>query len=104
MACRQVNNPSWRLIKPLNLDDHTYLNPNLYTFGIEHEGDANSDWTDAMYQSSSCLIANLAKKWNIPLDRDHVIGHHEIYSLKTCPGFKVDLDKLIDMALQATTI
>ncbi len=52
-----------------------------------------------MYQTSSELIAELAKKWNIPLDRDHVIGHHEINSRKTCPGKKVDLDKLVRMAL-----
>ena len=95
----RVNDPSWKLIKPLSVEDNTYINPNYYTVGIEHEGDEESDWTDEMYKASSELIALTASLWNIPLDRDHVIGHHEIYSLKTCPGSKVDIDKLIQMAL-----
>ncbi len=93
----RVNNPSWRLIKS-NPVDQKYINPNFYTIGIEHEGNEDSTWTDAMYQSSSELIAGISKRWNIPIDRDHIIGHHEIYSLKTCPGTKVDFDKLIQMA------
>jgi len=34
----------------------------------------------------------------IPLDRDHLVGHHEIYSKKACPGGKVDFDKLLTLA------
>jgi len=98
----RVYNPTWKLIKSSGDKGEPYINPNFYTFGIEHEGDEKSDWTDEMYQSSSELIASLAKKWNIPLDRDHVIGHHEIYALKTCPGFVVDLNKLITMASNIT--
>jgi hypothetical protein len=100
----RVNNPSWKLIKPSGDAANPYINPNYYTLGIEHEGDEHSDWTDDMYQSSSQVIAALSKRWNIPLDREHVIGHHEIYSLKTCPGFKVDLDKLINLASQVKDV
>lgn len=96
----RVASPSWRLIKTTNDSSSPYINPNYYTLGIEHEGTENSDWTEAMYQSSSQLIAALSKNWDIPLDRDHVIGHHEIYALKTCPGKIVDLDKLIYLASQ----
>ncbi len=92
----RVNAPSWTLIKPG--ENGMYINPNYYTIGIEHEGNEQSDWTALMYQSSSSLVADISKRWNISLDRDHIIGHHEIYSLKTCPGFKVDLIKLISMA------
>lgn len=92
----RVNAPSWNLIKPVR--NGLYRNPNYYTIGIEHEGNENSEWTDTMYESSSSLIAEVAQRWNIPIDRYHIIGHHEIYSLKTCPGFKVDLDKLVDMS------
>jgi N-acetyl-anhydromuramyl-L-alanine amidase AmpD len=98
-----VTSPSWKLIKTLDASKHTYIDSNLYTFGITHEGFENTDWTDATYQASSQVVAGLAKKWNIPLNRDHVIGHHEIYSQKTCPGKKVDLDKLISMALKITS-
>ena len=51
-----------------------------------------------MYATSSDLLADICKRWNIPVDRSHIIGHREIYSLKTCPGAKVDLDKLVGLA------
>lgn len=91
----RVNAPSWRLIKPSGT---TFINPNYYTIGIEHEGNEDSDWTDAMYNASAELVKLISARWNIPLNRDHIIGHHEIYSLKTCPGSKVDLNKLIALA------
>lgn len=92
----RVHAPSWKGIKPSG--KNAYINPNFYTVGIEHEGNENSEWTEAMYSASASLVAAIAKKWSIPLDRDHVIGHHEIYSIKTCPGHRVDLGKLIALA------
>jgi len=92
----RVNAPAWPLIKPAG--NGLYINPNFYTIGIEHEGNEDSVWTDAMYSSSSTLIKDISMRWNIPLDGQHIIGHHEIYSLKTCPGNKVDLNKLIALA------
>ncbi|NGZ02205.1 MAG: hypothetical protein CV090_04035 [Nitrospira sp. WS238] len=82
--------PTWRLLKP-------DVNPNWYTIGLEHEGRANEPWPDAMYDASAKLIDEICRRWSIPCDRDHIIGHREIRSDKTCPGFKVDLDQLIDM-------
>jgi N-acetylmuramoyl-L-alanine amidase len=92
----RVNAPSWSLIKPAG--SGLYINPNFYTIGIEHEGNDDSIWTDEMYNISSSLIKEISKRWDIPLDRQHIIGHHEIYSLKTCPGSKVDINKLIALA------
>ena len=92
----RVNAPSWKLIKPAG--NGLFINPNYYTVGIEHEGNENSDWTDAMYNSSNEMIRAISDRWNIPIDRNHIFGHHEIYSLKTCPGRKVDLNKLIALA------
>lgn len=37
-------------------------------------------------RASAALIAQLARKWGIPVGREHIVGHHEIYALKTCPG------------------
>jgi hypothetical protein len=92
----RVNAPSWQLIK--QAPNGLFVNPNYYTIGIEHEGNESSEWTEAMYASSSEMIRSICMRWNIPIDRNHVIGHHEIYSLKTCPGFKVDINKLIALA------
>lgn len=92
----RVNAPTWGLIKMA--ENGLYINPDYYTVGIEHEGDINTDWTDEMYSASSNLIRAISLRWSIPIDRKHVIGHHEIYSLKTCPGNVVDINKLIAMA------
>jgi N-acetyl-anhydromuramyl-L-alanine amidase AmpD len=52
---------------------------NSYMIGIEHEGYYNvSGWyTQECYQSSSNLVSYLCKKYNIPRDRYHIIGHQE---------------------------
>lgn len=73
------------------------INPNYKSIGIEHEGFAADEWTEKMYAASATLIADIAQRHCIPLDRQHVFGHREVYALKTCPG-KGDVNKLIEMA------
>lgn len=54
---------------------------NTHSIGIEHEGYAaeGASWyTDAMYRSSAKLVRYLADKYDIPLDREHIIGHDQI--------------------------
>ncbi len=90
----RVNAPTWPLLRP-------GVNPNWYTIGIEHEGQSGVAWTDDMYAASASLVAAAANRWGIALDRQHIIGHHEIYSLKPfCPGDGVDLDHVIMLAQQ----
>jgi hypothetical protein len=92
----RVFTPGWQLIQPAG--NGMYYNPNYYTIGIEHEGDERTDWSAATYAASSELIRGISSRWNIPLDRNHVIGHHEIYAKKACPGNRVDLLRLISLA------
>ena len=58
---------------------------NTHSLGIEHEGYINDPkwFTDAMYRSSAKLSAYLARKYDIPIDRHHIIGHNEVPG---CPG------------------
>ncbi|MFJ1583410.1 N-acetylmuramoyl-L-alanine amidase [Streptomyces sp. NPDC088197] len=54
---------------------------NMHSVGIEHEGYAikNGQWvSEQEYQSSATLVKYLAAKFNIPLDREHIIGHDEV--------------------------
>ncbi|MEU2615035.1 N-acetylmuramoyl-L-alanine amidase [Micromonospora sp. NPDC007271] len=53
---------------------------NTQSIGIEHEGyvDDPSWFTDAMYRASAALTRNLANKYGIPKDRNHIIGHIEV--------------------------
>lgn len=92
----RINAPTWNLIK--QTENGLYISPDYYSVGIEHEGDFTTEWTDEMYLASSNLISAVSKRWDIPLDRQHVVGYHEIYSLKKCPGTAVDINKLIAMA------
>lgn len=89
----RVDAPVWSLIKP-------NINPNLYTIGIEHEGKPDDVWTDAMKQASAALIREICQRWQIPIDRAHVVGHFEIYSKKpSCPARdKKIIDELVALA------
>lgn len=53
---------------------------NRTSIGIEHEGyvDDPKWFTDAMYRSSAKLAASLANKYDIPIDRQHIVGHSEV--------------------------
>jgi N-acetylmuramoyl-L-alanine amidase/Bacterial Ig domain len=52
---------------------------NLHSIGIEHEGWAGRRaYTEQEYRASAQLVAYLAHRWSIPLDRGHVIGHAEV--------------------------
>lgn len=54
---------------------------NMHSVGIEHVGHAASgatDYTPAMYKASAELVKYLANRYNIPLDRAHIIGHDNV--------------------------
>jgi N-acetyl-anhydromuramyl-L-alanine amidase AmpD len=90
-----VLNPSWNLLKP-------GVNPNFYTFGIEHEGFTGELWTIPMVEASAELIGTLCREYQIPLDRNHIIGHYQINSVNrsNCPGTGINIDNLINLALK----
>lgn len=78
-------------------------NPNSYCVGIENSGEypgdhTPNDFTDAQYEANGWLVSEIAKRWNIPLDLDHVIPHNQIRSDKTCPGTKVSMQRILDIA------
>lgn len=53
---------------------------NRRSIGIEHEAFADQPptLTDAMYRSSAALTRYLCLKYEIPMDREHIIGHNEV--------------------------
>jgi N-acetyl-anhydromuramyl-L-alanine amidase AmpD len=58
-----------------------YWDYNRTSIGIEHEGYVSEPkkwFTDAMYNSSAKLTAYLCKKYKIPIDRKHILGHYEV--------------------------
>jgi N-acetyl-anhydromuramyl-L-alanine amidase AmpD len=54
---------------------------NTHSISIEHEGFAaqGSVWyTQAMYKASAKLVRYLARRFGVPLDRQHIIGHDNV--------------------------
>jgi N-acetyl-anhydromuramyl-L-alanine amidase AmpD len=53
---------------------------NPWTIGIEHEFYPRLGiWhTDAQYRSSAALVCAIARRYGIPIDRDHIVGHKEL--------------------------
>jgi glycosyltransferase involved in cell wall biosynthesis len=74
--------------------------PNLVTIGIEFDDGGQPhdvERPDAQYRAGAALLAGIAERWGIPLDREHVLPHHLINRNKTCPG-NLDLDRLLSLA------
>ncbi len=91
----RVNNPTSKIVKEKG------GNPNNYSISIEHEGYDLSKAPQSQIDASKELIKDICERNGIPLDRDHVIGHYEIYSLKpNCPSTdKTIIDKLIESTM-----
>jgi hypothetical protein len=54
---------------------------NMHSIGIEHEGYAahGATWyTEAQYEATAELVKYLAERFDIPLDRQHLIGHDNV--------------------------
>ncbi|WP_274917689.1 N-acetylmuramoyl-L-alanine amidase [Streptomyces sp. WZ-12] len=53
---------------------------NWHSIGVEHEGriDEPKWFTGALYEHSAALTAAICHRYRIPVDRQHIIGHHEV--------------------------
>ena len=52
---------------------------NLHSIGVEHESSVSGEyWTETEYETSAWLVEHLAREFQIPLDRAHIIGADEV--------------------------
>jgi len=54
---------------------------NVHSIGVEHEGVAieGAAWyNEQMYHASARLVRYLARRFNVPIDRAHIVGHDNI--------------------------
>ncbi|MFF9276718.1 N-acetylmuramoyl-L-alanine amidase [Streptomyces griseosporeus] len=68
---------------------------NAESIGLEHEGflaQPDAWYTEAMYRASARLVKYLADKYDIPLDRQHILGHDTVPgpTTGTIPGMHTD--------------
>lgn len=76
-------------------------NPNSFLISIEcadNKDPHNAD-RSAQYGPLIELVKDICQRNNIPIDRDHICGHREIRSTKTCPG-NIDVDYVVSQAAQ----
>ncbi|MFF4900748.1 N-acetylmuramoyl-L-alanine amidase [Streptomyces sp. NPDC001068] len=77
---------------------------NERSVGIEHEGfvDRPQDFTAAMYAASARLTAAICRRYGMPPDREHVIGHVEVPGTDhTDPGEHWDWDRYLGLVRRA---
>ena len=74
-----VRNPTFKSLKE-------GVNPNNYSIGIEVSMLSKNIMLDVQKNSLYELIKDISARNAIPIDRQHIIGHREIRSNKTCPG------------------
>ncbi|MBC9715028.1 N-acetylmuramoyl-L-alanine amidase [Streptomyces sp. TRM66268-LWL] len=68
---------------------------NSKSIGLEHEGfltKPDTWYTEAMYRSSAHLVKYLSKRYGIPLDRQHILGHDTVPgpTASTIPSMHTD--------------
>ncbi|WP_245687354.1 N-acetylmuramoyl-L-alanine amidase [Streptacidiphilus griseoplanus] len=71
--------------KDIAFGDGNY-DSNLHSIQIEHEGFSafGADWyTDVVYQQTAKLVKYLAGRYDIPLDRQHILAHDNVPGGKT---------------------
>ncbi|WP_030901376.1 N-acetylmuramoyl-L-alanine amidase [Streptomyces sp. NRRL F-5126] len=76
------------------------------SIGITHEGWVNADaWlTEELYASSAALTAAVCARHAIPLDRAHILGHHEVPgAVHTDPGANWDWEHYLELVQKAGT-
>ncbi|MFJ4469306.1 N-acetylmuramoyl-L-alanine amidase [Streptomyces sp. NPDC089424] len=77
---------------------------NERSIGIEHAGfvDRPQDFTDAMYAASARLTAGICRRYGIPVDREHIIGHVEVPGTDhTDPGEHWDWERYLRLVRRA---
>jgi N-acetyl-anhydromuramyl-L-alanine amidase AmpD len=80
------------------------LEYNNTSVGIEHEGfiDRPQDFTTSLYRTSARVTAAVCKRYSIPVDRRHVIGHSQVPGTDhTDPGPHWDWERYMHYVRQA---
>jgi N-acetylmuramoyl-L-alanine amidase len=73
------------------------VDPNWFTWSIEHAGFSGVPLTEVQYQTSLGLISQLVALAGFVPDADHVIGHYRISPVTRayCPGPAFPWDRLL---------
>jgi len=51
---------------------------NMHSIGIEHVGFVGTPYDPRLYAASRALVESIRRRWDVPLDRTHIIGHYQV--------------------------
>ncbi len=74
-------------------------NENLATLQIEIENFGYEDFTDPEYEAAAFWTAHWCRRYNIPVNRQHLLGHRELNKLKRDPSDKWNWDYFISLVM-----
>jgi hypothetical protein len=103
----RVDGTIWQWVKEEDTAWHAGNWPmNLRSIGIEHEdgGDYNGLRPDALYAASSELVADIARRYNIPVDRQHILAHREVADSPTACPDNLDIERIVRGASNFTVL
>ncbi|OAI05624.1 hypothetical protein A1353_10640 [Methylomonas methanica] len=89
-----VVNPSAGFIK-----QRPNTNPNFFSIGIALEEPVIGSPKATQWAACSKLIREIADRWRITVDADHVLSHSAIRASVNCPGSSIDIANLVAAAL-----
>jgi len=98
------NGRVWQWVKEENVAFHSgnFL-VNQTSIGIEHNAILNGHkLSEEDYKLSGQLVREIAARYNIPLNREHIIGHREVKPT-ACPG-TISISKIIEIAKQDNSL
>lgn len=79
---RSTDGQITEMVRPKDVAWHAgnwYMN--YHSIGLEHAGIAveGAEWySEPMYHASAKLVKYLSERYDIPLDREHILGHDEV--------------------------
>ena len=99
VGCIGENYAAWHAGGTGAYDIPNIPNINARSIGIEHvnsTGEPSWQVSDATIRNSAKLVADICKRYNIPITRERIKRHGEITKTQCCGG--LDIDKLVKYA------
>jgi N-acetyl-anhydromuramyl-L-alanine amidase AmpD len=93
-----VVNPTAGFIK-----ERPNTNPNFFSIGIKFEVPGLGSPGARQLAACAKLIREIADRWGIAVDAEHVLSHSAIRASVNCPGSSIDIASLIAAALPDPT-
>lgn len=95
-----VKNPTAKMVL-----ERPGVNPNSYMISIENadNGDPAGRDRSQQYPTIIALVKEICARNGIPIDREHIYGHHEIRADKTCPG-NLSVDYIVAQAQEGSSM